>query len=509
MSRSRNALLALGFGYARYVVAILSGFVVLPLTLAKVEETTYSQWLLTIEILSYLGFAELGIATLMPWLIAEQDGRGDRSGLRQLLADARGCCAMSAGLYLAVFAALWLIVPSWIGLSNGPTARLGMGVLLVACCTVVGFFGKLHLATLEGLQDYVFLGTLMLVQSACGVVVTISLLVAGFGPIALAAGLCTPVILSSLVGTWRLWRRGHDLVFGLPRPSWRGMSRLAADAGGTWMGGVGGRLTLNSNAILITTARGSELDVVRFACTSKLGDLLMMQTWQVIDSGLVGLAQLKGEGRKQRVREIALLMTRLALIGSGAAAITILGFNPAFVAIWLGPDKFGGLGLNAAMTMNLLGLTLVHVVAVTSAALGYRIGVGSVNFIHGLAYAGLAIALGLMWGPLGVSIAGGVTALFIGLPLLSKLQTLATGQTLQQLRQMIVTEWLPRAVLPVALATALGVSSFGSRWEVCGPATALIGLTYLWLMRPLMVDVPLPRRLQTWTRRFGLIPGAL
>ncbi|MDZ4688720.1 MAG: hypothetical protein SH850_26910 [Planctomycetaceae bacterium] len=508
MSRSFNALTALAFGYVRLAVAIASGFVVLPLVLARIDSPTYSRWLVTIEILSYLGFAELGIANLMPWLVAERDGRKDREALRQLLADARGCCTVSVVVYLCAFFGLWLAVPSWIGLSGGAISPLGGAVLIVAGCTSLGFFGRMHLAALEGLQDYVFLGSLMLVQSAVGVGATIALLLSGAGPMALAVGLTVPLVLGSVAATWRLWQRGGDLVWGLPWPSWRGMARLAADAGGTWMGGVGGRLTLSSNAMLITAARGTDLDVIRFVCTSKLGDMLMMQSWQIIDSGLVGLAQLHGEGRKERVRQIVALMTRLTLIGSGAAAIVILGFNPSFVALWLGPEKFGGLGLNAATTVTLLGLSLLHVLSVTSSILGYRIGAGALSFFHGLVYASLAIGLGLLWGPLGVAMAGGGTALLVALPLLSNLQSMAVGQTLRDLLREIAVVWLPRAVIPLIAAACLGASSYGGHWEICAPVTFALGLAYVWLMRPLMIDIPLPRRLHSWTRRLRLIPGA-
>ncbi|HUQ68741.1 MAG TPA: hypothetical protein VM165_04415, partial [Planctomycetaceae bacterium] len=352
-----------------------------------------------------------------------------------------------------------------------------------------------------------FLGTFMLVQSGISVAAVISLLLAGAGPVALAAGITIPLMLGSVVSTWRLSKHGSDLVWNLPQPSWAGMARLARDAGGSWMSGVGGRLTMSSNALLVSAARGTPDDVIRFVCTSKLGDMLMMQSWQVIDSGLVGYAQLHGEGRRERVRQIAVVMTRLALIGTGAVAIVILGFNPALVAIWLGSDKFGGVGLNAATTGTLLGLTLVHVASTTAATVGYRVSVGAVNLVHGLCYAALAVGLGLWLGPLlGVAIAGGLSALVIGLPLLTKLQAAAIQLSWIDLVRIVWREWLPRAVLPMAGAAWLGLSQYGMRWEICAPATAALGLCYAWLMRPMLSEVPLPPRLRMWTRYLGLIP---
>ena len=38
------------------------------------------------------------------------------------------------------------------------------------------------------------------------------------------------------------------------------------------------------------------------------------------DAALVGLAQLKGEGRQERVREVAVSLMRLVLVSSGAVA---------------------------------------------------------------------------------------------------------------------------------------------------------------------------------------------
>ncbi|HUQ72732.1 MAG TPA: hypothetical protein VM165_24610, partial [Planctomycetaceae bacterium] len=157
MSRSVNALTAMAFGYVRYAIAIVSGFFVLPMVLAHVDGATYSQWLVTIEILSYLGFVELGLGTLLPWLVAECDGRKDREALRRLLADARACCIVSCTLYLTAFAALWWFAPSLVGMEADAAPLLGFSVWLVVGCTCISFFGRMHTSILDGLQDYLFL----------------------------------------------------------------------------------------------------------------------------------------------------------------------------------------------------------------------------------------------------------------------------------------------------------------------------------------------------------------
>lgn len=506
MSRSGRAITALGFGFARYIVVIVAGFVVMPLALTRMDSTTYAQWLVSVEVLSYLGFAELGVGTLLPMLVAMQHGRQDLHALRQLMADARGCCLISASLYLAAFAVLWLVAPDWIGLSGGPQTPLGGAVLIVAGCTSVSFVGRLHIAALQGLQDFWFLGIMTLTCAAIGVSTNVLLLLYGAGPIALAAGLTLPMLLESAVATCRLATRGPGLVRGLPHASRGGMRRLTAEAGAAWLGGVGGRLTLSSNALLIRASHGSSLDVIRFICTSKLGDLLIMQSWQIVDSGIIGLAQLHGEGRRERVSQIISLMERLALVAVGGIAIIMLGFNAAFVDVWLGADKFGGSSLNGAITFAVFGLTIVHVLSVTTATLGHRVAVGTVNFAHGIIYAATAIGMGILIGPLGVAVAGGLVAIVCAAPALRWLRNLLVCTRPSDGLLPTFVAWIQRASGPITLAALLGISPWGRTWWIAAPVTASIGACYAWIMRPLLIDLPLPQRMLTISRKLRLLP---
>lgn len=499
MSRTVNALIALGFGYTRFAIAIVSGLVILPLTLAYVDHTVYGRWLVVMELLSYLGFAELGVATVLPWLVAERDGRGNQSELRQLVADAGGCCTISIVAYLLGFVGLWHFGPSMFGQAEGAGSAFGMGVLLVAIGTVISFYGRIYSSVLNGLQDYLFLGVLMLIQSVVGLAATIALLIYGAGPIALAVGLMLPLLVGSAGATWRIRRRHPDLLLKLPRPSLNGMKRLAGDSLAAWLGGIGGRLTLGSYALLIAASGGSPVDIIRFTATAKLGELLMQQSWMVVDSGLVGMAQLWGQQQRARVRELTLMMIRFTLVAGGAVLIVILGFNPGFVSLWLGADKFGGSALNQALAVMAFSLCLSHVLAVTAAVLGQRRLVGATNLICGVIYVAVAMVFGRWFGAKGVAWANTLVSAVVAVPLLVYCLRRKTQVGFDDFGRELFQVWLPGAALPLALAASVGFLPTFNDPLTGAAVTALAGIIYCLMMRTLCSQLPWPAR---W-RRLG------
>ena len=85
MSRVRKAAITAGFAYAQFGVAIVTGIVMVPLTLHYVGARSWGLWLATGELLGYAGMADLGVLGVLPWMIAEADGRHDRAAMRRFV----------------------------------------------------------------------------------------------------------------------------------------------------------------------------------------------------------------------------------------------------------------------------------------------------------------------------------------------------------------------------------------------------------------------------------------
>src|SRR4051812_49736508 len=111
MSRTHRASIAASFAYLQFALSIVVGLGLVPFVLHRVGERLYGFWLASGEVLAYAAMADLGVMGVVPWLIAEADGRSDRranqGGMGTSACGALFFFAGDAGLLLL----LWLCVP--------------------------------------------------------------------------------------------------------------------------------------------------------------------------------------------------------------------------------------------------------------------------------------------------------------------------------------------------------------------------------------------------------------
>jgi O-antigen/teichoic acid export membrane protein len=360
-------------------------------------------------------------------------------------------------------------------------------------------------AALIGLQDATFSGILGVVQLALNVALTAGMLLAGYGLYALAAAATVPALVAAVASWVRLRRIAPDLLRGWRVPSRATFRAVSAQGLGSWTAGLGWRMVAASDSVVILSLMGPAAAVV-FAMTAKMGTIGMQMSWQLPDAALVGLAQLKGEGRPERVRAVTVSLLRLLLVASGGVACAVAAFNPAFVALWVGPQRFGGLALNAVLAAVVLSHSLAHGLFTTSATLGTRVQAGWAALAQGAVNLGAALLLGRWLGLAGVALAAVVSTVLVAYPAGVWMVRRTTAMTQGELWRQALGPWMLRGGALLALGGAVGV--LGARvspWLALALAP-LLGLLYLWVMRPLYADLPLPARIRPWLARLRLIP---
>jgi O-antigen/teichoic acid export membrane protein len=234
----------------------------------------------------------------------------------------------------------------------------------------------------------------------------------------------------------------------------------------------------------------------------------MQMSWQLPDAALVGLAQLKGEGRPERVRVVTVQLLRLLLVASGGVACAVVALNPAFVTLWVGPQRFGGMALNAMIAAVILSHSLAHGLFATSATLGTRVQAGWAALAQGAVNLAAALLLGPWLGLPGVALAAVVSTALVAYPAGVWMLRRTTGIGQAELWASALGPWVLRAA--GVLLVGAGVSLLGTRvspWLALALAP-VVGLLYLWVMRPLYAGLPLPARLRPWLTRLRLVPAA-
>jgi O-antigen/teichoic acid export membrane protein len=505
VSRTRRAGIAASFAYLQYGLALASGILVVPFVLAKVGTEAYGVWLGFGELVAYSAMADLGVLGVLPWLIAEADGRGDRGEMRALVSAGLAAASIAAVLFGVLAVGLLSVAPGLTGVSDAQRAAVIGPLLVLVAGTAAGYPLRVFHAVLVGVQDVTFIGTLAVAQAALNVVLIVGMLATGQGLYALAAAATVPTIFVAGASWFRVRRIAPELARGWGLPS-RALLRTVTTQGiGGWAGGLGWRMISATSNLVILSIAGPAA-AVAYAMTARLGDVLTQMSWQIPDAGLVGLAQLKGEGRAERAAEVAVSMLRLTLIGAGAVACVVLALNPSFVSLWVGTERFAGLQTNALLAAGVVALSLGHGLFTTAATLGARVQVGFATVAQGVVHLGAAVVLGRRFGLPGVAAAAVIGTALVAYPAGIHYLGRVSGLSHGDLWRRALAPWSARALLLLALGLAVGV--VGGRASPWPPllAAPVLGLLFVWWMRPLYADLPLPDRLRPVLARLRLLP---
>lgn len=507
MSRVRRAGIAAAFGYLQFALAMASGILLVPFILSRVGTEAYGVWLGVGELVAYAALADLGVVGVLPWLIAERDGRADRQGIRDLLAAGVVVALAAAALFVVVAAGLVSLAPRVVSLSPEVRGVLAGPVALTIAGVALAYPLRVFHALVAGLQDVTFAGSLTVLQLALNVVLVVVLLLNGYGLYALAAGAVVPTLGNGLVSLLRTARLAPDLLRGWRVPSRTTLRYLAVQGFGAWTAAFGWRMVAATNTLVILSFAGPVAATV-FAFTARLGEIAMQMSWQLPDAGLVGLAQLLGEGPRGRIRAAALQLSRMGMLGGGAVACAVLTFNAVFVGLWVGPDRFGGFALNAALAAAVLAHTLSHVLMAVSSTLGGRVQAGAATVVQGAVHLGGALLLGHWLGLAGVAVAAVVSMLLVSLPVGLHLMRRHAGVSPGALWREVLGPWSARCGPLLLLGAGLGPALAARPAWVAVAALPPLALVFLWMMRPLVAALPLPGRLRGALAQLRLVEAA-
>jgi O-antigen/teichoic acid export membrane protein len=494
MTRTRKAVVTSAFGYVQFAAAIVLGLVVTPLVLRQVDPRSFGLWLAVGELLGYLALADIGVAAVLPWTIAEARGRQNQSEIRSSLSNGVAVGLIVATVTAAGAAAVWFLAPQLVGIETTDRGSLAgpFGILVVA--TILSAPLAVFGAVLIGVQDVNWVGSTAVARSVATAAITVGLLADGRGLYALSLGTSLPMVVLAVANVVRLARVEPALVRDWPAPSIAGIRRLVMEGVGGWLGAFGWRLAaMSSSLVLAVTGRAEWIAI--YACTSKTTQLLLPASWIVPDSALVGLSHVHGEGRNERRREVVDALLKLYLVLSGGAALGVLTLNPAFVRWWVGDAFYGGVILNALLAIGLVVTSIAHACAAISSALGRRRTIGIAGLFQGGVHLAVSAALALSFGLNGLAAAVIVSAAVTMLPI--GLRTLGVAADLSPRGILVdIIAWSWRAAPVLAIGAAVGAANV-TLW-VAFAALMLLGLVYLWLTRPLYASLPVPPAVKRW-----------
>ncbi len=350
MTRTHRFLGGVSLGYLLLVLATVVGLWLTPFLLRNIGTHDLGLWLITTQILGYLMLLDLGVVALAPRETAYATGRTIGGGADEtalIFSRFRNIVRWQLIPVTVVGAAAW-----W-----GVTARwpdLHWPLAMILACFLSTFPSRLYRATLQGLQDLAFLGKMQLVAWIAGTVVTIGMVLAGSGILALAAGWVVTQLITSAACAVRLRQQfGSIWNANAPAPSLTEARELFSRSGWVSVSQVG-QVFLNGSDLLVLGAILGPAATVPYACTGKLITVLSNHPQLLMQASAPAIAEMRTSVPRAQLARVALALSRAMLILSGGVACFVLAANQAFVNWWVGPEQFAGMGLTVLLLVAML-----------------------------------------------------------------------------------------------------------------------------------------------------------
>ena len=488
------------FTYAQLGVALIAAFFVTPLILRTIGTREYGLWLSSGEIVGYFLLLDFGVFVVLPWLIARADGQRHPADLKRYLVN---------GLVVAISVSIVLVLAFAVGQGQFPVLlhltpddwhTLRGPLLLLVALIAINLPLNVFATLLAGIQDVRFTGPANLIRAVLAPILTVTLLLRGYQLFALALG---AALIPPFVGAACFLRArsvAPDLLRQWPRPTWSGTLALVRESIGAWLGSAGVQMMERSSAVILTLLRFPAIVPV-LVCTSRLGQSLTQMAWIMPDSALIGFAQLGGENKAERTREVSLSLIRLNLILAVLAACLVLAINPAFVRLWVGPPFFGGLTLNLLLAGEVINGTVTHALATIVAVQGHRLIIGLATLLQGLIYIFVALLLSRRFLLEGLIAADLIAPLCSTIPVSLLLLRGSIGLAVREIARETGAMLMLRAVPCLIGAWAYGYWRADKAWlgELACAAFFTV-LIYVCVMAKEISKFPLPSRFKGWLR---------
>jgi len=502
MSRSRRFLGGISLAYLNQAAVMLTGLWLARFYLKHLGQHDYGLWLAGSQLLTYLMLMDFGIVALLPREVAYATGRAGAAvpEISPILGQSARVVLLQTPVVALGALLLWLTVPAaW--------APLKAPLFWVMLAFTATFPLRIFAATLEGLQDLAFLGSVQFFAWAANVLTSVLLISNGWGLEALAVGWIAFQAVTTASALVRLRRR---FAFALPArlPKLDRSQLFTFFRRGFWLSvaQIAQSLLSGTDLLILTYVMGPSVAVV-YSLTGKLVNVLSNQPQLLMNAASPAISELKATGNRPRLLVVSICLTRVMMITSGMVACVVLAVNERFVTYWVGKAEYGGFPLTCLLLAAMLVRHLNHTLVASLICYGKEKRISITTFSDGLvtlASSVIAIRLfGLIGAPLGS---------LIGASLVSVPRNLSGLAHEMDVRPTVLLNsllpWFWRFALAAMLAQFVRKLPLLQTVPGFFLLSAAVAVAYGLFVLPLFFREPLDQYTRPLLARFRLLPAA-
>ncbi len=349
-SRRKTTVWNLVFNYGTFSLTIVRNLVLVPIYLKYIDLELYGAWLATGAALVQMIVSEFGFLGVIVQRTGAAFGARDYRRLESVIGTSRVVVGLLALTVSGIGAAVTPILPRIMHLDGEAASTLMYCFLLIVVANGFDLLGNASGEMLKSLHRPFVPGLSRLAGELLGIVVTVVLLVQGYGLYGLAVGLLSRALLfsaSTAVGLAYDCRHRLQLKIGWSRPMFKSLWK---DSVHQFFAALAMRLQVYIDPFLVGAVLGGEAAAV-YGLTYRALDTVRLAINQLGNAIAPSLAHLYGSGDKALFRNVFdKISSYYALVGTIAMG-GILIFNRSFVGLWVGSDLYGGNLLTAAIAI--------------------------------------------------------------------------------------------------------------------------------------------------------------
>lgn len=366
------------------VLIMLSGIIITPLILSRLNNTSYGFWMTVQQVVGLLGMLEMGAGIAVIQKGADPSVSGDKIKFSRLITSCVVVQAVTAtaifiiGLLLKNQLFTWFKVDE-VAVAGSATAYLLMltwfSLWLLLGMPAILLVSQQRIAWVNGISSFIQL------FATIGVV---PLLVLGAGVAAFpmaqwGSGLIGVVIAVTLV---KLYVPPFEVRFSHFDPA--SFKQVMGFSLYNWLNKISFMILSASDNILIAATLGP-VSVPMFLLSSKLGSLIAPNMSKLSSSAFAAFSELNALKEYAKLQAAALgllkLSTRVACFGAGI----VFCCTSKFVSLWVGSQYFAGFTFVALLSILCFRDTILKSISVIIMASGNIQGLGIISIIEALA----------------------------------------------------------------------------------------------------------------------------
>ncbi|MEH1820669.1 MAG: lipopolysaccharide biosynthesis protein [Nostoc sp.] len=358
MHRTQRSVVNFVTGFMLQVITLGVGLVSTPLLLSWLNDERYGAFRAASDWGNYLHLLELGISGSLLPLLAKAVSCGDRQQVRLTLATGISAYLRIMGIMGLLGVVLGCFITHLVpvkGVLVGELQKgywLGLMSIFLLPLTPFRFLA-------DASQRSYFANAFLGFQNLLITGVALLLARAGFGIPGQYLAIFWGNISFQLLMCWEGLRRYPDvfIAVGDRKSQFPIEKQLWQLNWPTLVLNLSGQFSLFTDNIIISYTLGPA-SIVPFFITQRLAMLAQTQIQGIGNATWAALADLHAKGEREKFNARLTELTQLVTVMGLAFMVAIAAYNSYFIQLWVGQDRFSGIGITLLATSNgfLLGL---------------------------------------------------------------------------------------------------------------------------------------------------------